>query len=129
MVPGRTAIGSGGGCQQRRNGSGLLAAVIDDGNLVLCMDGGTTLPGGHVLWSYPADVYAVGVLPDVNADGIDEAIAVLWVSDGSAIRCLDGATGGLLWSSTTVPGSVMSSSGRSRPSLLGTPAGRRQRRT
>jgi outer membrane protein assembly factor BamB len=88
------------------NGDGdddVLAAVIDDGNVVLCMDGGTTLPGGRVLWSYPANVYAVGVLPDVNSDGIDEALAVLWISDGSAIRCLDGATGGVLWSSTTVP--------------------------
>jgi outer membrane protein assembly factor BamB len=88
------------------NGDGdhdVLAAVIDDGNVVLCMDGGTTQPGGHVLWSYPANVYAVGVLPDINSDGIDEAVAVLWVTDGSAIRCLDGATGALLWSSTTVP--------------------------
>ncbi len=87
------------------NGDGdddVLAAVIDNGNLVLCMDGGTTQPGGHVLWSYPANVYAVGVLPDINSDGIDEALAVLWVTDGSAIRCLDGATGSVLWSSTTV---------------------------
>lgn len=88
------------------NGDGhhdVLAAVIDNGDLVLCMDGGTALPGGHVLWSYPANVYAVGVLPDVNSDGVDEAIAVLWTTTGGgAIRCLDGATGALLWSSTTV---------------------------
>ena len=92
------------------NGDGdedVLAAVIDDGNLVLCMDGGTALAGGHVLWSHPANVYAVAVLPDITSDGVDEALALLWVSDGSAVRCLDGATGAELWSSTTVMGSGM----------------------
>lgn len=82
----------------------VLAAVGDFAQQVLCLDGGTTAPGGHLLWDYPTGVtaYAVGVLPDLDGDGVDEALAVLWTTDGSAIRCLDGATGTLVWASTEV---------------------------
>jgi outer membrane protein assembly factor BamB len=83
----------------------VFAAVWDNGDTFVCLDGGTTNPNGHVLWSYPVSgAYSTGVLPDINDDGIDEALAAIWVSDGSAIRCLDGATGAELWRSTTVGG-------------------------
>jgi outer membrane protein assembly factor BamB len=90
------------------NGDGdddVFAAIWDDGDLFVCLDGGTALPGGHVLWSYPAaGAYSTGVLPDISGDGVNEALAVIWVTGGSAVRCLNGATGALLWSSTTVTG-------------------------
>ena len=82
----------------------VLAAIGDNGDRLVCLDGGTSNPAGSVVWSYTpgTSVFACGVLPDVTGDGIDEAIAVLWTLDGSAIRCLNGATGGLVWSSTDV---------------------------
>ncbi len=90
------------------NGDGyhdVLAAVGDDVDTVVALDGGTESPNGSVLWTYEpgATVIAVGVLPDITDDGIDEALAVLWTSGGSAIRCLNGATGLLEWASTEVP--------------------------
>ncbi len=87
------------------NGDGdhdVLAAVQDDGDRVVWLDGGTASPSGSLIRSYPASVYSVGVLPDITGDGVDEALAALWVTDGSAVRCLNGATGGLVWSSTEV---------------------------
>jgi outer membrane protein assembly factor BamB len=91
------------------NGDGdddVLAAVGGNGDVVVCLDGGTASSTGHVLWEYVpgASTYASGVLPDITGDGVDEALAVLWTSDGSAVRCLNGATGALLWSSTDVSG-------------------------
>lgn len=89
------------------NGDGdddVLAAVGDNVDVVVVLDGGTSLPGGDVVWQYSpgASVFAAGRLPDITGDEVDEALAVLWTLDGSAIRCLDGATGALLWSSTQV---------------------------
>lgn len=89
------------------NGDGhddVLAAVGEDIDLLLCLDGATTDPTGNLLWSYnPATpVYAAGVLPDINDDGIAEALAVLWTSDGSAVRCVDGSDGSFIWASTDV---------------------------
>ncbi len=91
------------------NGDGkddVLAAVGDNSDLIVCLEGDSALPGGNVLWSYDPEfgvgVYACGVLSDVTGDGVDEAVAVLWTSAGSAIRCLNGATGALVWSSTDV---------------------------
>jgi outer membrane protein assembly factor BamB len=89
------------------NGDGsddVLAAVGEDVDRIVCLEGDSSSPGGNVLWSYQPgiSVYACGVLSDINSDGVDEAIAVLWTSDGSAIRCLNGVDGALLWSSTTV---------------------------
>ncbi len=89
------------------NGDGdhdVLAAIGDNGSQLVCLDGGTALPGGQVLWTYPASsiVNACGVLPDITGDGVNEALVVLWTTDGSAIRCLNGATGQVVWSSTTV---------------------------
>jgi outer membrane protein assembly factor BamB len=58
-----------------------------------------------VLWSHEPglSVWACGVLPDITGDGVDEAIAVLWTWDtGMSIRCLNGATGGHIWTSTEV---------------------------
>jgi outer membrane protein assembly factor BamB len=90
------------------NGDGkddVVAAAGDLAHQVLCLDGGTTAPGGSLIWQYPTPVtaYAVGVMPDLDDDGVAEALAVLWTNDGSAIRCLDGATGNLVWASTQVP--------------------------
>jgi hypothetical protein len=89
------------------NGDGtddVLAAVGDDVDRIVCLEGDSTLPGGHVLWQYApgVTVFACGVLSDVTGDGIDEALAVLWTSGGSAIRCLNGASGGFVWASTAV---------------------------
>jgi hypothetical protein len=89
------------------NGDGdddVLAAVGEDIDRLVCLDGGTTNPAGHVLWTYSpgVSVYAGGVLPDITGDGIDEAIAVLWTMGGSAVRCVNGATGAFLWASTQV---------------------------
>ena len=91
------------------NGDGaqdVLAAAGDNADLILCLDGGSASPTGALLWSYDpgigVGVFACGVLSDVNADGVDDALAVLWTSDGSAVRCLDGTDGTLLWSSTSL---------------------------
>jgi len=90
------------------NGDGdhdVLLAVGDSGYRVVCMSGGSTNPSGTVLWEYPTgsrSAYAVGVLPDITGDGIDEALVVLWAVDGSSIRCVNGATGVFLWASTQV---------------------------
>ncbi len=90
------------------NGDGdddVFAAVWDNGDTFVCLDGGTTLPGGHVLWSYPASgAYSTGVLPDITGDGVNEALAVIWATGGSSVRCLNGATGAIVWGSTTVTG-------------------------
>ncbi len=83
-----------------------LVAVGDLAHVVVALDGDPPTSAGAELWSYPtgsASAYAVAVLPDVSGDGVAEALAVLWTVDGSAIRALDGATGTLLWQSTTVP--------------------------
>jgi outer membrane protein assembly factor BamB len=82
----------------------VVAAVSDFGEEIVCLDGGTVSPTGHVLWSYPTGTtaYAVGVLPDITGDGKNEALAVLWTGGGSAIRALNGATGALVWASTQV---------------------------
>lgn len=90
------------------NGDGdddVLLAVGDNGYAMVCMDGGSTSPTGAILWQYPAgtSVYAVGVLPDITGDGVNEALAVVWTVGGGAIRCVNGATGGFLWASTQVP--------------------------
>jgi len=82
----------------------VLAAVGDNVDRIVCLDGASPNPSGEVIWSYDpgASVYACGVHQDVTGDGIDEALAVLWTSAGSAIRCIDGAQGSLLWASTAV---------------------------
>ncbi len=87
------------------NGDGdddVYAAVWDNGNTFVCLDGGTALPYGHVLWSYAADAYSTGVLPDITGDGVNEALAVIWTTGGSAVRALNGATGIEVWRSTEV---------------------------
>lgn len=90
------------------NGDGAddaVVAVSDLGAAIVALSGGTTNPAGQVLWQTPfsgVTVYAVGVMPDLNADGKNEVLVVLWRSDGSSIRCLNGATGASLWASTQV---------------------------
>ncbi len=89
------------------NGDGdhdVLAAIGDNGRQLVALSGGTVSPSGEVLWTYPAGATAaaVEVLPDITGDGVQEALAILWTGDGSAIRCLNGATGALVWSSTEV---------------------------
>lgn len=87
------------------NGDGdddVYAAVWDNGNTFVCLDGGTALPNGHVLWSYAADAYSTGVLPDITSDGVNEALAVIWTTGGSAVRAINGATGLEVWRSTEV---------------------------
>ncbi len=83
----------------------VLAAAGDFAQRILALDGGTGSPTGALLWQYTTGVtaYAVGVLPDVTGDGVAEALAVLWTTNGSAIRALDGAAGTLVWASTEVP--------------------------
>jgi outer membrane protein assembly factor BamB len=82
----------------------VLAAVGEDIDRVVCLDGGSDNITGHVLWQHtPGEsVYACGVLRDITGDGVNEALAVLWTADGSAIRCLNGATGTQEWASTQV---------------------------
>jgi len=82
----------------------VIAAIGDNVDRIVCLDGASTNPTGEVIWSYDpgASVYACGVQQDVSGDGIDEALAVLWTSAGSAIRCLDGANGALIWASTAI---------------------------
>ncbi len=81
-----------------------LVGVLDAGQLVVALDGGTASPGGDDLWQYAAGhtVFAVGRMPDQTGDGVAEALAAVWASDGSAVRCLDGASGAELWASTDV---------------------------
>lgn len=82
----------------------VLAAIGDNVDRLVCLDGGTTNPAGHVLWTYNpgASIYAGGVLPDITGDGVNEALAVLWTLGGGAVRCVNGATGTHIWSSTTI---------------------------
>jgi hypothetical protein len=82
----------------------VLAAAGDYADVIYCLDGGTTQPTGDVIWQFSPNgsVYACGVLPDITGDGINEALAVLWISDGTAIRCLSGASGSPVWESSEV---------------------------
>ena len=81
----------------------VLAAIGDNVDKIVCLDGGTN-PLGSVLWTYSpgSGVYSCGVLPDITGDGVNEALAVIWTSDGSAVRCLNGASGVWIWSSSDV---------------------------
>ena len=83
----------------------VLVAAGDNADTLTCLSGSGSPPSGDVLWSYDpsANLWACGVLPDVTGDGVNEALAVVWTTDGSAVRCRDGATGGPVWSSTAVP--------------------------
>jgi len=90
------------------NGDGaddVVAAIQDNGQQLVCLSGGAAGPAGELVWQYPAwdNTYAVEVLPDITGDGINEALAVVWTMDGSAIRCINGAYGILVWSSTQIP--------------------------
>jgi outer membrane protein assembly factor BamB len=90
------------------NGDGkddVLAAVGDNIDRVVCLEGDSAFATGNVLWTYLPGVStnACGVLPDITGDGIDEALAVLWTAGGTAIRCLNGANGAFLWASTQIP--------------------------
>jgi len=91
------------------NGDGtddVLAALGDNADKIVCLEGDSAQAAGTVLWTYDpglgVSVYACGVLSDITGDGIDEAIAVLWTTTGSAIRCLDGTDGSQLWASSQV---------------------------
>lgn len=91
----------------------IIAAIGDSGDEIICCAG----HNGDEIWSfepsgYTTSVYSCGVIPslDIPTEGndyINEAIAVLWTNDGSAIRCLDGKTGDEIWASTEVNGSGM----------------------
>jgi len=87
----------------------VLAAIGDNIDRIVCLEGDGALAGGTVLWSYTpgTSVFACGVLSDVTADGVDEALAVLWTSGGSAIRCLDGSDGSVAWTSSAVSSFAM----------------------
>jgi hypothetical protein len=92
------------------NGDGdddVLAESGDTtGHQVVALDGDPPTSTASILWPYStggANVWSVEVLPDATGDGVNEALAALWATGGSAVRCLNGATGALLWASTTVP--------------------------
>jgi len=85
----------------------VIAAIGDNVDELVCRAG----HNGAEIWTYEPEygtsVYGCGVLPSLDIpslvnDNINEAIAVLWTSDGSAIRCIDGKTGDLFWSSSDV---------------------------
>lgn len=82
----------------------VLAAIGEDIDRLICLDGTPPSAAGRLLWFYEpgVSVYAAGVLPDITGDGIDEALAVLWTTGGSAIRCVDGSDGSFIWASTDV---------------------------
>jgi outer membrane protein assembly factor BamB len=89
------------------NGDGtddVLAAIGDNVDHLVCLEGDSASPAGNVLWTYAPGqtVFACGVLPDITGDGVNEALAVVWVLGGSAIRCLNGATGALVWFDTSI---------------------------
>lgn len=88
----------------------VVVAVGDTGHQVVALDGSPPTTAGSILWPYPtgtASVWALGLLPDTTGDGVDEVLTALWTTDGSAVRCLNGATGALLWASTSVPDYAM----------------------
>lgn len=90
------------------NGDGdddVVAAVGDNGDVLVCLSGGTTNPAGDVLWTYApgAGVSTCAVIPDVTGDGIDDALAGLWTLGGTAVRCVDGTDGSVVWTSKGVP--------------------------
>lgn len=87
----------------------VLAAVGDSGEELVALASDSPSPSGTVLWRYPAGVtvFACATLPDQSGDGRAEAVAVVWASDGSSVRVLDGATGTMVWSSTEVVGPGM----------------------
>jgi len=86
-------------------GDDVLAAIGDDIDRIVCLDGDSLLPSGQTVWTHTpgVSVFACGVLSDVTGDGIDEALAVLWTLGGGAIRCLNGTSGAIVWTSTAVP--------------------------
>jgi hypothetical protein len=67
----------------------VLVAAGDTADTLTCLSGPGSPPSGDVLWSYDPDanLWGCGVLPDVTGDGVNEALAVVWTTDGSAIRC------------------------------------------
>jgi hypothetical protein len=88
----------------------VVAAIGDTGHEVVALDGSPPSTAGAVIWTYPTgagSVWSLGLLPDTTGDGVDEVLAAIWTTDGSAVRCLDGATGAQLWASTTVPDYAM----------------------
>ena len=83
----------------------VLAAIGDDVDRIVCLEGDPAFSTGETVWTYApgTSVYSCGVLDDVTGDGVRDALAVLWVSGGSAIRCLNGTNGAVVWTSTDVP--------------------------
>ena len=48
-------------------------------------------------------MWSLDGIPDPDGDGISDVLAATWITDGSAVRRVDGATGTTQWTSTTVP--------------------------
>jgi outer membrane protein assembly factor BamB len=89
------------------NGDGkddVLAAFGDSADKVVCLSGGSTNINGTALWSYapPVSVRACGVQQDLTGDGINEALVIVWTTDGTAVRCLNGTNGFPVWPSSGV---------------------------
>lgn len=83
----------------------VVVAVGDSGHAIAALDGTPPTAAGATLWTHSTgdrSAWAVGTMEDVTGDGRREALAVVWTTDGSAIRCLNGATGTLVWASTDV---------------------------
>jgi len=84
----------------------VVAAVGDTGHQIVALDGSPPTSAGAILWTHPtgsASVWSLNGIPDPDGDGISDVLAATWITDGSAVRRVDGATGATQWTSTTVP--------------------------
>jgi outer membrane protein assembly factor BamB len=63
---------------------------------IYCLSGNSRGNQPVVLWSYFAggDVYCVRSIPDVNGNGVDDALASTW---NNYIYCLEGSSGQVIW--------------------------------
>lgn len=83
------------------NGDGIPDVVAGNGtnyddDRVFCISGAVTVPGARQIWAVHTGgcVRTVAAMPDLNGDGIPEALAG---SSNSVVRCLSGADGSPVW--------------------------------
>ncbi|MBN1426324.1 hypothetical protein JXA88_17370 [Candidatus Fermentibacteria bacterium] len=82
-------------------GDGVPEVVAGNGtnyedDRVFCIAGAASWPGSRQIWAVSTGgvVRSVAAMPDLNGDGIPEALAG---SSNSMVRCLSGADGSALW--------------------------------